>query len=69
MLTDTELKLKGAEILITNLGLIESERFIALIQREPFDYSSWSQDLFKGQSIRDIVSDAEIYQRNKKKIV
>ncbi|MCB1157100.1 MAG: hypothetical protein H7A25_09475 [Leptospiraceae bacterium] len=65
MITDTELRLKGVELLISGLGLVESERFIALIQREPFDYSSWSQNLFQGQSIDEIVESAEKYLENK----
>jgi hypothetical protein len=63
----TELRLKGSEILLDQLGLLEAERFIALIQREPFDYSLWSQDLFKGQSIKEIVLDAKEYLKKKKK--
>ena len=43
MLTDTELKKKGYEILTRYLGEVEAERFIALIQREPFDYTRWRQ--------------------------
>ncbi|MFK5951150.1 MAG: hypothetical protein QM500_20540 [Methylococcales bacterium] len=39
MITDTEIKSKGVQILATHLGDVEMERFIALIQREPFDYT------------------------------
>lgn len=67
MITDTELRLKGSEILLSQLGLVEAERFIALIQREPFDYSLWSQTLFKGESIQEIVSDAKKYLKKTKK--
>jgi len=45
MITDTEIKFKGAQILATHLGDVEMERFIALIQREPFDYTKWHQNL------------------------
>ncbi|MGK5091254.1 hypothetical protein WDW89_04455 [Deltaproteobacteria bacterium TL4] len=41
MMTDTEIKLKGFEVLSNALGLVEAEKFIALIQREPFDYTEW----------------------------
>lgn len=44
MITDTELRLKGIRVLAQSLGDIEAERFIALIQREPFDYTQWRQD-------------------------
>ena len=43
MMTDTEIRLKGVQLLAQHLGDIEMERFIALIQREPFDYTRWRQ--------------------------
>lgn len=41
MITDTEIKLKGLEVLINKLGIVEAERFVSLIMREPFDYTKW----------------------------
>jgi len=35
MMTDTEIRLKGVQVLAEYLGDVEAERFIALIQREP----------------------------------
>ena len=35
------------------LGLVDAERFISLILREPFDYTEWQQDLYKGVSLDD----------------
>ena len=49
MITDTEIKLKGFRALATSLGDIGAERFIALIQREPFDYTKWQRDLWDNQ--------------------
>ena len=40
MITNTEIKIKGLQILTELLGEREAERFIALIQREPFDYTN-----------------------------
>jgi hypothetical protein len=37
--TDTLIKNEGMEILTKYLGMVEAERFIMLIQREPFDYA------------------------------
>ncbi len=39
MITDTEIKTRGIQLLAKYLGDVEAERFIALIQREPFDYT------------------------------
>lgn len=54
MITDTELRLKGIRVLAQSLGDIETERFIALIQREPFDYTQWRQDKWEDLSIDEI---------------
>ena len=54
MITDTEIRLKGLQVLTKYLGEIEAERFIALIQREPFDYTKWRQDLEEDLSIEEI---------------
>lgn len=54
MITDTEIKSKGLQILAKHLGDIEAEKFIALIQREPFDYTKWRQGLDEDFSIEEI---------------
>jgi len=44
------------------LGILEAERFIALILREPFDYTKWRQDnLFAGMSVKEISRAAKQY--------
>ena len=63
MITDTEIKLNGMKALVDNLGLVEAERFIVLIQREPFDYTKWREFLWKGKTAREISSDAMEYRR------
>jgi hypothetical protein len=54
MITDTEIRLKGLKVLVEHLGDVEAERFIALIQREPFDYTKWRQGLDEDLSIEEI---------------
>jgi hypothetical protein len=54
MMTNTEIRLKGLQILAEYLGDVEAERFIALIQREPFDYTKWRQDMDEDLSIEEI---------------
>ena len=54
MITDTEIRVKGVQILAQYLGDIEMERFIALIQREPFDYTHWRQAIDGDDSIEEI---------------
>jgi hypothetical protein len=54
MMTDTEIRLKGIQVLADQLGDVEAERFVALIQREPFDYTKWRKELDGDLSIEEI---------------
>ena len=54
MITDTEIKTKGIQILAQHLGDVEAERFITLIQREPFDYTKWRQEMDEAMTIEEI---------------
>ena len=54
MITDTEIKINGVQALTKSLGSVGAERFIALIQREPFDYTKWQRTLWEDQSIEEI---------------
>ncbi len=62
-MTDTEIRVRGLAALSTSLGCVEAERFIALIQREPFDYTEWQRSLFEGNSV-EALSDAATRYRN-----
>ncbi len=53
-MTNTELKVKGLEILSTQLGLVDMEKFIAVIQQEKFDYTKWRSNLFVDLSGEEI---------------
>lgn len=53
-MTDTEIKIKGIEALITTLGELNAERFITLILREPFDYTKWQRNLWNDKSIEEL---------------
>ena len=65
MLTDTEIKSKGIQVLSEYLGDVEAERFITLIQREPFDYTKWRQDLDENLSINEISRNAILLRKQK----
>lgn len=58
MLTDTEIKLQGVQALMASLGKVNAERFVALIQREPFDYTAWQRKLWNDQSVEEISRNA-----------
>ena len=62
MRNDTILKNDGMRVLAEQLGLVEAERFIALMRREPFDYTEWQRDLFKDVPLDKLLKDAQEYQ-------
>jgi hypothetical protein len=64
MKTDTLVKNEGMEILAKNMGLIDAERFIMLVQREPFDYTKWQRNLFANMTIEELSKAAMEYQRS-----
>jgi hypothetical protein len=63
MNTDTALRQKGMSVLIDNLGMLEAERFIMLMYKEPFDYTKWQEHLWEDRSVEDIHNAAaRLYQ-------
>jgi len=53
-MNDTVLLDTGLDILVERLGLVEAERFVFLVNKEPFDYTKWRQGLFEGMTGREI---------------
>ena len=45
MRTDSIIRTEGMNILFEKLGKVDAERFISLIIREPFDYTTWRETL------------------------
>jgi hypothetical protein len=62
MISDTEIRATGFRALVAALGDVQAEKFIALIQREPFDYTQWRRTLWPDKSIEEI-SQAAMKQR------
>ena len=59
MLTNTILKRKGYDILFKNLGLVDGARFIALVNRESFDYTEWQRDLYGDMSLDELFANIQ----------
>jgi len=64
MKTDTTIRNEGTKVLMENLGLVEAERFIMLIQKEAFDYTLWQEHLFEDMSIDEISRKATEFREN-----
>jgi hypothetical protein len=63
MITDTVLRNEGMRILAENLGLVEAERFISLLSREPFDYTEWQRNLYKDMPLDDFLEAADKFRK------
>lgn len=59
--TDTVVKQEGMNALLGKLGMVDAERFISLILREPFDYTKWSENLFDDMSVEWLAEKANAY--------
>jgi hypothetical protein len=56
--TDNEVKQKGLSALIDALGEVDAERFVTLLNREPFDYTIWQRDIFENMDVKQISAKA-----------
>ena len=65
MLNNTILKVQGMKILAESLGLAEAERFIALIRREPFDYTEWQRDLYRDMPLETFLKNADDFRKKR----
>lgn len=54
MKSDHELQSDAMQLLRSQLGLVESERFIALVARQTFDYTRWRQSQWIDLSITEL---------------
>ena len=45
MRTESDIKYEGMKVLLDKLGKVDAERFVAIILREPFNYTVWRETL------------------------
>ncbi|MCL2067093.1 MAG: hypothetical protein FWG99_06475 [Treponema sp.] len=68
MKADTLIRTEGMNTLIKNLGLIEAERFVMLIQKDTFDYTKWQENLFEDMTIEEIFNNAANLRNDSEKM-
>ena len=51
---DTILISEGMQTLIDRFGIVDAERFVYLMNKEPFDYTKWHHTLFEGMTLDEI---------------
>ena len=64
MKTDTDLRFEGIRALMQVLGTVEAERFIALINRERFDYTEWRKNQWQEETVASIAQRARSLREN-----
>ena len=57
-MNDTILLDAGMDTLIERFGAVDTQRFIYLINKDPFDYTKFRHTLFEGMSMDDICREA-----------
>ncbi|MDR2716308.1 MAG: hypothetical protein LBB46_06140 [Coriobacteriaceae bacterium] len=61
MVAEAVLRNKGMQALVDSLGMVEAERFITLVIREPFDYTEWRQGRFDDVGVSELSARAQAY--------
>jgi len=64
MASETLLRIEAMQVLNQHFGPVETERFIASINRESIDYTESRKELFKDMSVRDLSSAAMDYYKS-----
>ena len=64
-MNDTVLKQSVIKHLIENFGHVHTERFIALIIKEPFDYTNWQESLYENLSVKELSQKAMEHRKMK----
>ena len=54
MSTEAELKVKGVKALSDALGPVDAERFVSLMQKNVFDYTSLQKTLFEDLTLDEL---------------
>ena len=54
MKTDAQIRKEGMTALPDRPGPAAAARFMTLVQREGFDYTTWRQNLFEGKTVDQI---------------
>lgn len=54
----------GFAYLVEKLGVVDAERFVAMIKRDSFDYTLWRREYFDKMSLNQISEEAAAYVQN-----
>lgn len=63
MRADSIIKKEGFKALMEKLDTVETERFVALLSRERFDYTEWRKTLFEELTVEELSKKAMDLQK------
>jgi hypothetical protein len=55
---------KGINVLLENLGVLDTEQFISTLIKEPFDYTEWSRKHYENVDLHEFNMRAAEYDKN-----
>jgi hypothetical protein len=53
-MNDAILSQNVLKCLMDNFGVVQTERFISILIKEPFDYTKWQRDLYSDMSVEEL---------------
>ncbi|MCM1542320.1 MAG: hypothetical protein NC121_13800 [Blautia sp.] len=59
-----ELMDAGYACLVEKLGVVDAERFVAMIKRDSFDYTLWRREYFDNMDLDQVSDEADAYAKN-----
>ena len=59
-----ELMDAGFACLIERLGVVDAERFVAMIKRDSFDYTLWRREYFDKMDLNQVSEEAAVYAKS-----
>ena len=63
-MTDNELTVRCMNILMDNVGPVDAERFVSIVNLNHFDYTEWRKDhLFVGETVDTLVDKIRAFER------
>lgn len=54
----------GFACLVEKLGIVDAERFVAMIKRDSFDYTIWRREYFDRMDIEQISTEAAVFAQS-----
>lgn len=63
MRSESEIKRKGMEVLLKELGDVDAEKFIKLLIQEPFDYTEWQKKLWLDKNVEELSEKAKEHEK------